>query len=90
MKFYVYDETPEKFENAKNHVFNALKKVGYDTDKSKYKTEVFEPVGNECTIVTVQGDFKGIKSFQGNTKEYELFFDKNRKENPVKKQRKFK
>lgn len=70
--FYVYDDTFDAYENARNHVHKRLLDHGILTDKYSYSISNNHPAGWDCICVDVDADgLDGIKTFMGNTIEME-------------------
>lgn len=70
--FYVYDDTFNAFENARNHVHKRLLDHGILTNKYSYAISNNHPAGWDCICVDVDIDkVSYISSFMGNTIEME-------------------
>lgn len=73
--FYIYDNTENRFYNAKNNVKkHLLNEFDINKDISNFITTNKHPAGDDCMCVTVsfqenEIEGKAIKSFLGNTVE---------------------
>lgn len=77
ISFIVYDDTPERFKNAKNHVYNYLLNLGYNTNISKYSADNNNILGEDDRIcVTTDILFFGGDTFLNWTKEAEAEHEK--------------
>lgn len=66
--FFVYDNTDNRIDNAKRHIYNILKEAGYETNIEEYEVDYHRAIGKDCIEVYVDGEFK-VNSFQGSTPE---------------------
>lgn len=70
--FYVYDDTFDAYENARNHVHKRLLDHGTLTDKYSYSITNNHPAGWDCICVDVDAEgLENVNSFMGNTLEME-------------------
>ena len=70
--FYVYDDTFNAYENARNHVHKSLLDHGILTDKYSYTITNNHPAGWDCICVDVDAEgLENVNSFMGNTVEME-------------------
>jgi hypothetical protein len=73
--FFIYDDTENRFDNAKNNVKkHLLNEFNIDKDSKYFVTTDDHPSGDDCMCVTVtflKSEIKGkvIKSFLGHTVE---------------------